>query len=441
MLDATPPNLILPSNLTTQASGLDTSISDIGQATATDDVSDAANITITNNAPATYPLGTTGVVWTATDEAGNVATATQNITVVDTTAPTVIAPEDITIEAEGLLTSINIGTADGTDALGSVVISNNAPASFPVGQTIVTWTGTDSSNNVGTSTQFITVTDNTPPELTIPGDISVEATSSLTTVAIGTAAASDFVDGTVSVSNNAPAAFPVGSTTVTWTAKDLSDNTSTATQTVIIVDTIAPAITAPVDVTVDATGPLTAVALIDPAAIDAVGVASLTSDAPVGFPVDSTTTVTWTAIDETGNSSSAIQTVTIKPFLLSLNIEKAKVKLHKKDPNKDKIKIKGHYVEFANGDGLNIKEAIVTVNGVSLSKVKFKKNGKFEVTGKRLNLRGIDFTAPVALSIRIGNDLGGQSILFDKKGKFDGGDKDKDKDKDDDRKKNRGKRK
>ena len=122
---------------------------------------------------------------------------------------------------------------------------------------------------------------------------------------------------------------------------------------------------------------------------------------------------------------------------MSLTIEKAKVKLHKKDSNKDKIKIKGHYVEFANGDGLNPKEATITVNGVSLSKGKFKKNGKFEVKGKRLNLRGIDFTAPVTLSIRIGNDLGEQSIFFDTKGKYD----DREKDEDDDRKKKRGDRK
>lgn len=49
----------------------------IGTATATDD---CGTVTITNNAPATFPLGTTTVVWTARDAAGNTTTATQLVT-------------------------------------------------------------------------------------------------------------------------------------------------------------------------------------------------------------------------------------------------------------------------------------------------------------------------------------------------------------------------
>jgi hypothetical protein len=45
----------------------------IGQATATDE----CGVTITNNAPSKFPLGTTTVTWRAIDPAGNVKTATQ----------------------------------------------------------------------------------------------------------------------------------------------------------------------------------------------------------------------------------------------------------------------------------------------------------------------------------------------------------------------------
>jgi len=62
-------------------------------------------------------------------------------------------------------------------------------------------------------------------------------------VTIGTATATDLVDGTVAVTNNAPASFPVGVTTVTYTATDSHSNTATATQTVTVVDTTAPTIT------------------------------------------------------------------------------------------------------------------------------------------------------------------------------------------------------
>jgi len=46
-------------------------------------------VTITNDAPAVFPLGTTTVTWTATDDSGNVVTAAQTVTIVDTTAPVI----------------------------------------------------------------------------------------------------------------------------------------------------------------------------------------------------------------------------------------------------------------------------------------------------------------------------------------------------------------
>lgn len=57
--------------------------------TATDDC--GAAVTITSDAPAVFPLGTTTVHFTATDEAGNSSTAQTTVTVVDTTPPTITA--------------------------------------------------------------------------------------------------------------------------------------------------------------------------------------------------------------------------------------------------------------------------------------------------------------------------------------------------------------
>jgi hypothetical protein len=48
----------------------------IGQATATGN----CNVMVTNNAPAKFPIGTTVVTWTATNDAGGTATATQTVT-------------------------------------------------------------------------------------------------------------------------------------------------------------------------------------------------------------------------------------------------------------------------------------------------------------------------------------------------------------------------
>jgi uncharacterized protein YjdB len=81
--DTTPPDLTVPADITAEASGLRTVVN-IGLATAADE----SAVTITNDAPADYPLGTTTVTWTATDTSGNKSTVMQKISVVDTTPPT-----------------------------------------------------------------------------------------------------------------------------------------------------------------------------------------------------------------------------------------------------------------------------------------------------------------------------------------------------------------
>jgi hypothetical protein len=51
---------------------------DIGKATATD----VCGVTVTNDAPAKFPIGTTVVTWKAVDPAGQIATATQAVTAI-----------------------------------------------------------------------------------------------------------------------------------------------------------------------------------------------------------------------------------------------------------------------------------------------------------------------------------------------------------------------
>ena len=59
------------------------------------DIGDA-NPGISSDAPATFPLGSTDVTWTATDASGNISTAIQVVVVADTTPPTITAPPSIT---------------------------------------------------------------------------------------------------------------------------------------------------------------------------------------------------------------------------------------------------------------------------------------------------------------------------------------------------------
>ncbi|MGA1874936.1 MAG: HYR domain-containing protein [bacterium] len=192
--------------------------------------------------------GETTLTITATDKSGNCATMIQDVIVADIEPPVVTAPADIiAFEATGLLSAVEIGQATATDNVGVVSITSNAPGSFPVGDTIVTWTAFDAAGNSASAEQLVSVVDTTPPELTVPADIEYfEATGPLTVVPIGKASAHDLV-GVVSLVNDAPATFPVGTTVVQWTASDAAGNSTFGLQLVTVVDTTPPAITLSID--------------------------------------------------------------------------------------------------------------------------------------------------------------------------------------------------
>ncbi|MCH7960192.1 MAG: carboxylesterase family protein, partial [Candidatus Hydrogenedentes bacterium] len=120
-------------------------------------------------------------------------------------------------------------------------------ATLPDGNHTITLVVTDLSGLTSQDTTLVTIQDTTNPTLTIPDDLTAECTStSGTPVSIGTATATDTC-GAVTVSNDAPAVFPFGSTTVTWSAEDAAGNFATANQIVTVVDTTAPSLTVALD--------------------------------------------------------------------------------------------------------------------------------------------------------------------------------------------------
>ncbi|MFH1567974.1 MAG: immunoglobulin-like domain-containing protein [Gemmatimonadota bacterium] len=165
VVDTTAPSIAAPADLVAEATGPLTTLATLGTPTATDAVGTAS---VTNDAPsAGFPLGPTVVTWRATDGAGNAATATQTVTVLDRTPPVVTAPPAvIRFEATGPRTAVSIGTAAAVDLVsGAVAVTSNAPDSFAVGATTVTWTATDGAGNTGKATQIVEVVDTTAPEL------------------------------------------------------------------------------------------------------------------------------------------------------------------------------------------------------------------------------------------------------------------------------------
>lgn len=241
--DTTPPTYTIPPpDITVEAQGLLTFVV-IGIPYATDIffpiAYDAENVP----PGLMFPLGVTEITWTATDANGNSSSAIQRITVRDTTAPVITAPPNRIAEATALFTPVILGQPVVFDIFLSSV-SNNAPVDgFPLGTTMVTWVATDTSGNTSAAIQRVTVHDTTPPVLTLPPDVTAEATGPLTSVQIGQATATD-IFGPVTISHNAPAnGFPLGTTEVTWLATDANGNSNQGIQRVTVLDRTAPSFT------------------------------------------------------------------------------------------------------------------------------------------------------------------------------------------------------
>jgi len=272
--------------------------------------------------------GQNTVILKVVDVNGNEATGTAIVTVEDNILPTITAPSNISQFTDAGLCSatVNLGTPVTADNCGVAFVGNNAPASFSVGTTTVTWTVKDAAGNTSTATQTVTVTDKEKPVITAPANVQGNNTPGLCTgtVTLGSPVTADNC-GVANADSDAPAIFPVGTTTVTWTVIDIHGNKANATQTVTIIDNENPTITAPANVQGNNTPGLCTgtVTLGSPVTADNCGVANVDSDAPATFPVG-TTTVTWTVIDIHGNKAAAEQTVTItdneKPTIATTGI-------------------------------------------------------------------------------------------------------------------------
>ena len=206
---------------------------------------------VTNNAPALFPVGTTVVIWTVTDVNGNSSTTTQTVVITDTEKPTITAPAAISVvNTPGTCaTPVNLGTPVTSDNCGVATVTNNAPALFPVGTTVVTWTVTDIHGNVtDTATQTVVVVDNELPTISV-NNISVnnDAGKCGATVVISQPVTADncgvaTVMGVRSDNKLLTEDYPVGTTTITWTVRDINGNMKTITQTVVVTDTEKPVI-------------------------------------------------------------------------------------------------------------------------------------------------------------------------------------------------------
>jgi hypothetical protein len=199
---------------------------------------DGDPITIAQTPPGPYPIGSTLVTLTVTDSHGESSEDTATVTVVDDTLPSVFAPPNVSATTGGPgstaagahISDAALGTAGATDNCSAVnVIRSGVPAGnfFPVGSTTITYVATDAGGNSATATQIVTVGDDTPPVVAVPGGTTVDAISPAGAPVAYAVSATDNV-GVVSFicSPATGSVIPIGTSMVSCTASDAAGNSA-----------------------------------------------------------------------------------------------------------------------------------------------------------------------------------------------------------------------
>jgi hypothetical protein len=344
--DTTKPALSLPANITVQSS---VPVVVTYTATSTDIVDGNLDAGCTPASGETFAVGTTTVNCASSDNHGNTATGSFTVTVSQQGGP---PPHlqgliDVITEATGPAGAVVTYTVTATND-GVVMCLPASGSTFAIGTTQVNCTAMNAFGSDSGSFN-VTVRDTTPPALTLPSNMVVEATGSTGAVVTYNASASDIVDGNVGVvcTPASGSLFPIATTTVSCTATDSHNNSSSGAFTVTVQDTTAPVVTSitanpgnlwPPDHKMVAVGIIVQTFdAVDPAPVS--HIVSVTSNQPINGTgdgdvapdwvitgplslhlraerasgIDRVYTITVVTIDSSGNSTTSTVTVTVSP--------------------------------------------------------------------------------------------------------------------------------
>jgi uncharacterized repeat protein (TIGR01451 family) len=169
-----------------------------------------------------FPVGTTLV--TVSSSTGSICTF--KVTVNDTQVPVISCPSDVTADenpqtpGQAVVEYAPPTVTDNEEGL-RATCDHPSGSSFPVGDTLVTCTATDSSGNTSQPCTFTVHVNGDNCSLTCPEDIIVDADTGACKKVV-TYAAQATECGTVTYSHPSGSEFPVGTTTVTVTAPNRS---------------------------------------------------------------------------------------------------------------------------------------------------------------------------------------------------------------------------
>ncbi|MEO1624594.1 MAG: HYR domain-containing protein, partial [Bacteroidota bacterium] len=278
-----------------------------------------------------FPVGQTILIYRATDASGNSSSCSFTITVNDNEAPVITAcasDQNINMDAsdcQGTVPDLTSSIA-ATDNCGSTTVTQSPAANSTFGSTdgdtqVVTFTVSDGTNST-TCTATLTLVDNQTPSITACAsdqNINMDASSCEGTVPDLTSSITTTDNcGSPTVTQSPAANSTFGSAdgdtqVVTFTVSD-GTNTTTCSATLTLVDNQDPSLSScPSNITQNTSAGdcYASVSWSAPTASDNCNVTLVSNYAPGdNFPIG-TSTVLYTATDDSGNTATCSFTVTI----------------------------------------------------------------------------------------------------------------------------------
>jgi hypothetical protein len=319
---ACPCTLTCPANITVSASAQCSAVVNYPAPTTS---GNCGPVTCTPPSGSTFPLGTTTVTCTEgaildlsqPDEgAASVgASCSFTVTVNDTTPPSITCPASITTSAGAACNAVvNYTPPTPTDNCPGVTVTCNPPSgsTFPKGTTTVTCTATDGAGNTASCSFTVTVNDAIPPVLNgVPANATVQCLADVPAPANVTA--TDNCDTITPTFTETMEGTCPKIITRTWRAEDAAGNSTTATRTVTVNDTIPPVLSGvPGNITVQclADAPTDTVTATDNCD-GTIPVTFTETQSNPGSSCNNVITRTWRAEDACGNSVTATRTITV----------------------------------------------------------------------------------------------------------------------------------
>jgi hypothetical protein len=260
MVDATLPTITCPANIVTNNSPSTACSAVVSYSILGSDNCTAPSLTQTSGlaSGSAFPVGVTTNIWRATDASNNTRTCSFTVTVNDITIPNITCPANIVKSNDPGVCGANVTypAPTATDNCGvptvSLIAGQLSGTFFQVGVTTNIWQAKDPSNNTKTCSFTVTVNDTEKPTATCPPDIQRGNDIGLCGADISYIGSPLFHDNCFisGATNDAPATYPIGNTTVTWVISDNHGNTTACTQVVSIEDREYPVLICPSNIQV-----------------------------------------------------------------------------------------------------------------------------------------------------------------------------------------------